>query len=80
MVGKRIELVSRHCSGDEMDPYERLFGDAIKGDPTLFAREDGVEAAPWSRSSALRRRYMNMSRTHLGVQRSGSVHRRRWLA
>jgi len=45
MTGERIELVARHCSGDEMDPYERLLGDAVKGDPTLFAREDGVEAA-----------------------------------
>lgn len=45
MVGERIELVARHCSGDEMDPYERLLGDAVKGDATLFAREDGVEAA-----------------------------------
>jgi glucose-6-phosphate 1-dehydrogenase len=45
MVGERIELVARHSSGDEMDPYERLLGDAMKGDATLFAREDGVEAA-----------------------------------
>ena len=26
-------------------PYERLLGDAIRGDATLFAREDSVEAA-----------------------------------
>lgn len=45
MTGERIELVARHCSVDEMGPYERLLGDAIKGDPTLFVREDGVEAA-----------------------------------
>ncbi len=45
MTGERIELIARHSSGDEMDPYERLLGDAVKGDPTLFAREDGVEAA-----------------------------------
>lgn len=31
--------------GASGDPYERLLGDAVKGDPTLFAREDGVEAA-----------------------------------
>ena len=30
---------------DEMDAYERLLGDAMEGDPTLFAREDAVEAA-----------------------------------
>ena len=45
LVGERIELVARQCSGDEMDPYERLLGDAMKGDATLFARRDGVEAA-----------------------------------
>lgn len=28
-----------------MTPYERLLGDAIRGDATLFVREDGVEAA-----------------------------------
>lgn len=30
---------------DEMDPYERLLGDAMHGDPTFFAREDYVEEA-----------------------------------
>ena len=45
LVGEQIELVARHCSGDEMDPYERLLGDATKGDATLFGREDSVEAA-----------------------------------
>ncbi|MDF0643805.1 MAG: glucose-6-phosphate dehydrogenase [Nitrospira sp.] len=45
MVGKRTELVAHHGSGDDMDPYERLLGDAMKGDAWLFAREDGVEAA-----------------------------------
>lgn len=34
-----------HPEGDEMDAYERLLGDAMQGDPTLFARQDGVEAA-----------------------------------
>ena len=28
-----------------MPPYERLIGDAMRGDPTFFAREDGVQAA-----------------------------------
>ena len=32
-------------SGDEMTPYERLFGDALRGDRTLFGSEAGVEAA-----------------------------------
>ena len=44
MVGKRMELVAQHCVGDE-NPYERLLGDAIKGDATLFAHGNGVEAA-----------------------------------
>jgi glucose-6-phosphate 1-dehydrogenase len=35
----------RHPSHDEMDAYERLLGDAMAGDPMLFAREDAVEAA-----------------------------------
>jgi glucose-6-phosphate 1-dehydrogenase len=31
--------------GDEMDAYERLLGDAMEGDPSLFARQDAVEAS-----------------------------------
>jgi glucose-6-phosphate 1-dehydrogenase len=31
--------------GDEMDAYERLLGDAMDGDPALFARQDAVEAS-----------------------------------
>jgi glucose-6-phosphate 1-dehydrogenase len=27
-----------------MEPYERLLGDAMKGDAALFTREDSVEA------------------------------------
>ncbi len=34
-----------HPHGDEMDAYERLLGDAMEGDATLFARQDVVEAA-----------------------------------
>jgi glucose-6-phosphate 1-dehydrogenase len=46
MVGEPTELkVIHHPGGDELEPYERLLGDAMAGDPTLFAREDGVEAA-----------------------------------
>jgi len=45
MVGEEVELVARHHHGDEMSPYERLLGDAMRGDATLFAREDAVEAA-----------------------------------
>lgn len=45
LVGERVELVRRHYSGDEMEPYERLLADAMKGEAALFARPDGVEAA-----------------------------------
>jgi glucose-6-phosphate 1-dehydrogenase len=38
-------LGSRHPSADEMDAYERVLGDAMAGDATLFAREDYVEEA-----------------------------------
>jgi len=44
--GEARELVLSHQpDGDEMEAYERLLGDALKGDATLFAREDSVEAA-----------------------------------
>ncbi len=46
MVGQPIELtLARHHTNDEMDAYERLLGDAMEGDATLFARQDAVEAA-----------------------------------
>jgi glucose-6-phosphate 1-dehydrogenase len=46
MAGRQIELLAyQHTAGDEMDAYERLLGDALKGDPTQFAREDYVEEA-----------------------------------
>ncbi len=38
-------LAIRHPRADEMDAYERVLGDAMEGDPTLFAREDYVEEA-----------------------------------
>jgi glucose-6-phosphate 1-dehydrogenase len=39
-----LKVVNRP-EGDEMDAYERLLGDAMVGDATLFARQDAVEAA-----------------------------------
>ena len=46
MRGRPVELsvVERPAQG-RMDPYERLLGDAMAGDATLFARQDVVEAA-----------------------------------
>jgi glucose-6-phosphate 1-dehydrogenase len=38
-------LAGRHPCGKEMDAYERVLGDAMAGDATLFAREDYVEEA-----------------------------------
>jgi glucose-6-phosphate 1-dehydrogenase len=41
-----VEIVgTRHPRAEEMDAYERLLGDAMAGDATLFAREDYVEEA-----------------------------------
>lgn len=45
LTGEGIELIASHQAADEMKPYERLLGDAVNGDATLFAREDSVEAA-----------------------------------
>jgi glucose-6-phosphate 1-dehydrogenase len=48
MVGEPTELTFvHHPGGDEMDAYERLLGDAMAGDATLFTRQDAVETA-WS--------------------------------
>src|SRR5262249_55245649 len=38
MTGETAELVAHQKPADEMDPYERLLGDAANGDATLFAR------------------------------------------
>lgn len=45
MVGDPVELVAHYQPPDEMEPYERLLGDAATGDATLFSREDAVEAS-----------------------------------
>jgi glucose-6-phosphate 1-dehydrogenase len=45
-VAQSVEIIaSRHPRADEMDAYERVLGDAMEGDATLFAREDHVEEA-----------------------------------
>ncbi len=44
--GQAVEmLANRHPEANEMDAYERVLGEAIAGDTTLFAREDYVEEA-----------------------------------
>jgi glucose-6-phosphate 1-dehydrogenase len=45
LVGAPLELLTAEDDSDKAGPYERLLGDALKGDPSLFAREDTVEAA-----------------------------------
>jgi glucose-6-phosphate 1-dehydrogenase len=45
MIGEKIELSVRHQGPEEMEPYERLIGDAMVGDATLFGDEASVEAA-----------------------------------
>jgi glucose-6-phosphate 1-dehydrogenase len=45
MHGEPVELVARHHSVSEKSPYERLLGDAIRGDTSLFTQDDCVEAA-----------------------------------
>ncbi len=45
-IGQQIELLASSRPGSEdVDAYERVLGDAMAGDRTLFAREDYVEEA-----------------------------------
>jgi glucose-6-phosphate 1-dehydrogenase len=44
MAGEEVELKVLHQSAGEMEAYDRLIGDAMKGDPTLFSRQDSAEA------------------------------------
>jgi len=45
-IGESFEMVGvSHPGPGEMDAYERVLGDAMAGDATLFAREDYVEEA-----------------------------------
>jgi len=45
-VSQTTEMVATQLPrADEMDAYERVLGDAMHGDATLFAREDYVEEA-----------------------------------
>jgi glucose-6-phosphate 1-dehydrogenase len=46
METEKVEMVaSRHPRPEEMEAYERVLGDAMAGDATLFARQDYVEEA-----------------------------------
>jgi glucose-6-phosphate 1-dehydrogenase len=45
MRGEPVELIARHNTQEEKSPYERLLGDAVRGDTSLFTQDDCVEAA-----------------------------------
>jgi glucose-6-phosphate 1-dehydrogenase len=45
MRGEAVELIARHNTDAEKSPYERLLGDAVRGDTSLFTQDDCVEAA-----------------------------------
>ena len=45
MRGESVELLARHLLAHGELAYERLLGDAIRGDASLFTRDDSVEAA-----------------------------------
>ncbi|MGZ3457599.1 MAG: glucose-6-phosphate dehydrogenase [Archangium sp.] len=45
MQGEDVELVAIQQAGRTMKPYERLLGDAMRGDVSLFARQETVEEA-----------------------------------
>jgi glucose-6-phosphate 1-dehydrogenase len=46
LVGQPAEMIAnKPPDAEEMDAYERVLGDAMAGDATLFAREDYVEQA-----------------------------------
>jgi glucose-6-phosphate 1-dehydrogenase len=46
MASQAVEMVaSRQPRPEEMDAYEKVLGDAMAGDATLFARQDYVEEA-----------------------------------
>jgi len=45
MRGEPVELIARHNTQEEKSPYERLLGDAVRGDTSLFTEDACVEAA-----------------------------------
>jgi glucose-6-phosphate 1-dehydrogenase len=45
MRGEPAELIARHHTASDKSPYERLLGDALRGDTSLFTQDDCVEAA-----------------------------------
>lgn len=44
MVGQNVELTLASCAAEDRPVYQRLFSDALQGNPELFARQESVEA------------------------------------
>jgi glucose-6-phosphate 1-dehydrogenase len=44
MVGRDVELILTRQAAEDIPPYQRLLGDAMRGNAGLFTREDIVEA------------------------------------
>ncbi len=65
LVGQDVELYVCNGGEDETGAYERLIGDAIIGDPTLFTREDAVIEA-WRIIDPLTRMHMPLHRYEQG--------------
>jgi glucose-6-phosphate 1-dehydrogenase len=45
LVGEQVNLTASHEPARDTPPYQRLLGDAMRGDQMLFARADAVEEA-----------------------------------
>lgn len=45
MIGEQVELSAVDDATGDMDPYERLIGDAMNGNSQLFTRQDASEIA-----------------------------------
>ena len=44
MTGDNVELSLMQRAGSDMPPYQRLLGDAMRGNNELFGREDTIDA------------------------------------
>ncbi len=63
MRGHASELLMCEEEAGAMSAYERLIGDALRGDPTLFARQDSIETA-WRIVDAVVHEEPNEPRTY----------------
>ena len=44
MTGESVELMVAERAGSLIPPYQRLLGDAMRGNDELFGREDSIDA------------------------------------